>query len=541
MSLIDLLPSPLVDDFFRGRWLPIVGAGYSRNAVLPIGASMPGWTQLGHLLAADLQGYEPHSPIDAVSAYEEQFGRPRLVERLMELLHIATAQPGDAHHALCRAGFDLVLTTNFDDLLERAYGAACHPCQLLLTESQLSQGPLQGQAQLLKLHGDLSHPIELVATEDDFDSFLTKRPLMATFAANLLITRTPVLLGYSFDDPDTRSLWALIRDRLGELRRRGYALCVGATPTEVARFGRRGIKVINLSGDDYSVVFAQLFDELRDAYIARFGQFSKATEDEIAAELVLPLSAASRLCYSSVPRDLLAWYRSQVFPVIEEAGYVIVTFEEVLTGITGAGNLVAIIDALLARAQLALIDGSSRSGGFEVDMALFALPPQCVIVVMGMDKAAPLSRALREPLLYQDVQLLVRTTDTIARPELLASQIRAHLAALERKTSQPLELLAQGHFGPAVVVACSLLERALTPRVVLVQPERAPGLLRLLQAARDQGILTKREWKRVENWAGLRNAVVHAGADPDADVSRQAVADITALLTRLEDQNPRAE
>ncbi len=236
MALIDQLPPPLLEDFLRGRWLPIIGAGYSKNARLAAGESMPTWAELGDRLAKDLRGYEPQNAVDAISAYEEQYGRPRLVERMTELLHIGTARPGDAHHALCRSGFDLILTTNFDYLIENAYTAVRHPCQPLLTEAQLSQRPLEGQAQLLKLHGDLNHPNELVATEDDFDAFLQRRPLMATFTANLLITRTPVLLGYSFDDPDARSLWALIRDRLGQLRRQGYAIKLNATPTEIARF-----------------------------------------------------------------------------------------------------------------------------------------------------------------------------------------------------------------------------------------------------------------------------------------------------------------
>jgi hypothetical protein len=44
---------------------------------------MPDWAQLADGLAAELQGYEPHSVVDAISAYE-QYGRPRLVERIAE-------------------------------------------------------------------------------------------------------------------------------------------------------------------------------------------------------------------------------------------------------------------------------------------------------------------------------------------------------------------------------------------------------------------------------------------------------------------------
>jgi hypothetical protein len=48
-------PKPLLDDLIAGRWLPIVGAGFSRNAVLPQGKAMPLWTDLGEALGRDLK------------------------------------------------------------------------------------------------------------------------------------------------------------------------------------------------------------------------------------------------------------------------------------------------------------------------------------------------------------------------------------------------------------------------------------------------------------------------------------------------------
>jgi hypothetical protein len=101
---------------------------------------------------SQLTDFVPQNTIDSISAHEEEYGRTRVVERMTELLHVNDAEPGRAHEALCRVGFDLVLTTNFDFLLERAYEAIGQPCQPLLTESQLPQRPLDGQAQVLKLH-----------------------------------------------------------------------------------------------------------------------------------------------------------------------------------------------------------------------------------------------------------------------------------------------------------------------------------------------------------------------------------------------------
>jgi hypothetical protein len=518
----------LIADFLRGRWLPIVGAGYSRNAELRDGISIPDWRGLGDALAAELTDFEPQNTIDAISGYEEEHGRTRLIETMTELLHISDAEPGKAHEALCRAGFDLILTTNFDFLLERAYQAIGQPCQPLLSESQLPQRPLTGQAQLLKLHGDLNHPDELIASEEDFDAFLSRHPLKATFAANLLITRTPVLLGYSFDDPDTRSLWALIRDRLGSLHRKGYALLVNPSSTEIARFARRNISVVALRGDDHAEAFADLFDQLRVRYVEEVATVSKPTEDEVAAELVLPADAPSRLCFCSVPVKLLAWYRSEIFPVIEAAGYVAVTREDVLSP---GDNSVATVNALLARASLALVDGSSFSTGHELGMALAALPPERVLVIIDDSHAIP--AAFRVPLDRAHVSVLRREDEPAADAQDLVARLKARLNEIPPVTSQPQTLLTQGHTNAAVAVAFGMLEQELTDRAEALRGERPPGIMRLTQWAREAGIMSEEDHLRFKAWVDLRNRAVHDGQTIDAATARRVVSEIEDFLTDL--------
>jgi hypothetical protein len=198
----------LLDDLVAGRWLPMVGAGFSRNAVLPRGKAMPLWADLGDSLAKELGDYSAVSAIDAISAYEHEFGRPRLIERLSELLLVHEARPGDAHRAFCSIPFKLVCTTNFDFLLEQQYellGRGRH-CTPLIDEDQLSVNIQETGVALLKLHADLHHPTRMVVSENDYDRFLDRYPLLATFLANLLITKTAVLVGYSLDDPDFRQV-----------------------------------------------------------------------------------------------------------------------------------------------------------------------------------------------------------------------------------------------------------------------------------------------------------------------------------------------
>jgi hypothetical protein len=77
-------PKPFLDDLVEGRCVPFVGAGFSKNANIPPGKSIPLWDDLGKAFAEEIRDYEYSGAIDALSAFEQEYSRPKLVERLHE-------------------------------------------------------------------------------------------------------------------------------------------------------------------------------------------------------------------------------------------------------------------------------------------------------------------------------------------------------------------------------------------------------------------------------------------------------------------------
>lgn len=65
---IGQFPKPLLKDLVVGRWIPIVGAGFSRNVVIPSGRHVPLWDGLGRALAAEIPNYPYCGGLDAISA-----------------------------------------------------------------------------------------------------------------------------------------------------------------------------------------------------------------------------------------------------------------------------------------------------------------------------------------------------------------------------------------------------------------------------------------------------------------------------------------
>jgi len=537
---LQYFPKPLLEDLVAGRWLPIVGAGFSRNAVLPAGKEMPLWADLGKGFADELGEYSSNGTLDAISAYEHEFGRPKLIERLSEQLFIAEARPGSAHQAFCTVPFDIVCTTNFDFLLEKQYEAVPRNCTPLVDEEQLSINAKDSGVGLLKLHGDLRHPNRLVATEADYDRFLAKYPMLATYLANLLITRTAILIGYSLDDPDFRQVWQVVGERLGRSRRMAYSITVGAKPTDISRFERRGVKIINLPAGKsrYGDVLADVFSEIRDYWREKIIPSSQVKEEQSLRELSLPLDAQTRLCFFAVPLALLPFYRERVFPLARQSGFVPVTADDV---VSPGDTILPKIDALISRAQLMVIDASSEFTRAELRLARKRLDHSRILLI-----SAP-----NADLLYGDpnVSTAEMVPDAasiryVVRPDLSSEEGEQFLmniqewltAAADRLRpsllAEPARLLGLGEYRAAVTSAISLLESVLRRRVDLpsFQSQKTVSLRGLLDTASQQGMLGRVPVERVLEWLKVRNEVVHGHRTVTKAKAEQIVTGINEIV-----------
>ena len=525
---IQHFPKPLLADLLRGQWLPVVGAGFSRNAAVPEGRQMPLWSDLGKEFSADLVDYAPSSSLDAISAYEHEFGRPRLVERLSELLLVHEAQPGEAHKAFCSIPFDFVCTTNFDFLLERAYGQLGRHCTPLVDEDQLSVNFKGAGHSLLKLHGDLHHPTRMVLTEGDYDRFLECYPMISTFLANLLITRTAVLVGFSLDDPDFRQVWQVVADRLGRSRRVAYAIGVGVKSTDVSRFERRGVRVIALPGSagQYSEVLAAAFAELGRYWREEVIPASEIKEERSLQELSLPSEASSRLCFFAVPLAALSFYRERVFPIAREHGFVPVAADDV---VSPGEAVLAKVEALIQRAQLFVVDASSPNTLLELRMARRRADTAAILVVAPSPVDLPFDLKGSRTLVRPDM------ADTESEEFVLAVS-EWFAAAADRVApdlvDEPRRLLGAREYRAAVVASISLLEVFLRKRVEAPSSVagRRVAFRVLLEAAQGQGLLGEIPDRTIVGWLQVRNQIVHRQRTVRKSVAEAIVQGVLKII-----------
>ncbi|MGY1753812.1 SIR2 family protein [Blastococcus sp. SYSU D01042] len=195
-----------------GQLAVFMGAGTG------VAAGLPTWSGLLAKLAAELdvpggaEALSRMSPLDAAevlrriaNAEATSGGRSGKTEKTLGE-HVASAlgEPQRyalAHVLLAALGSEQVITTNFDDLYEKAVAAITgRDIPVVLPDRDPEDDLRRGAGWLLKLHGDASRPDSIVLDRRSFVRYdATQRPLASVLQSTLL-TKHLLVVGASMTD-----------------------------------------------------------------------------------------------------------------------------------------------------------------------------------------------------------------------------------------------------------------------------------------------------------------------------------------------------
>jgi len=238
----------LKDNLNKGNVITFVGAGLS------IGASLPGWYQLISALAQRI-GYElppaqwatGEALIDAAQAYINEQGLHSLVMFLKDKLDTTGKPPTAAHQALARLPISLVLTANYDDLLERAYRDAGKRVHIVVRDSDIPFMRREPDAvNIVKLYGDLDQPDTIVLARQQYEAFFLQRPQMIKLLETELGRSDVLYLGWSHSDPPFNLVFGELLNRFGEFMRAGYAVMFDLPEARRKELERKHIRLVQL-------------------------------------------------------------------------------------------------------------------------------------------------------------------------------------------------------------------------------------------------------------------------------------------------------
>ncbi|QDT59464.1 hypothetical protein SV7mr_19710 [Stieleria bergensis] len=197
-----------------------VGAGLSRPS------GYVDWRELLRDIAEDLKlDIDRETDLVAIAQYHlNKVGTRSDLNQLLIDEFTKDATLTENHHLLASLSIDTVWTTNYDDLLERAYTDGGKKIDVNLTKENLAVTVPGRKVTIYKMHGDKTMPEDAVLTKEDYEAYDTKRSLFSTSLRGDLVDKSFLFLGFSFTDPNIDYILSRIRNLLGENQRRHYCI-----------------------------------------------------------------------------------------------------------------------------------------------------------------------------------------------------------------------------------------------------------------------------------------------------------------------------
>ena len=250
------LPAPIAElartlarDAQEGRLVLFLGAGIGRAAGLPL------WEELIAQLAATA-GMPDSAQLIRLA---DPLDRARIVEGRLEAKDIEIGQAiatsfapftrcALAHTLLAALPVTEVATTNYDTLFEQARDAVGRPLAVLPYST-----PSDANGWILKMHGSVEHPEDIVLTRDDYLGYGERRAALKGIVQALLITRRMLFLGFSLTDPTFHQVVHDVRRAVpkgtGDSRPFGTAVLLRDDPM-LAELWRDDLDIHAVGGDD---------------------------------------------------------------------------------------------------------------------------------------------------------------------------------------------------------------------------------------------------------------------------------------------------
>jgi len=227
----------LIEAVRTGALVPFIGSGVSRHATTADPKAFPTWRDLLKELQElaeekEFISHDERIQIDelvtqgkflmAAQALRSAIP-PDLLDRLFhDRFQPSDARPGQLHRSLFHLKVPLIITTNYDFLLEDAYAEEYRRSAQNLTykEAAVVQSLLQRHQQfqdrpsIFKIHGSAHTPGEAILSELDYRQLLYREPGYRMILSAVFVMKVVLMLGFSFEDTEIRLVLESIRDSL---------------------------------------------------------------------------------------------------------------------------------------------------------------------------------------------------------------------------------------------------------------------------------------------------------------------------------------
>jgi hypothetical protein len=297
----------LIEDLAIKRVVLFIGSGVSASGVTRCGSRIRQWHSFLDYASSQLGDEERHQLVKSYLKEKNYLFAAEVIKNSLSNTDWAQliqdefgqiADPSDLHRAIVSLDQRIIVTTNFDKLLENAWAdplvrVTHFPQVITRLDTSAFKILRESGSYLVKLHGTVDDPESIVFTQSDYTKHAYINWAYSSFIETLLTTYTVLFIGFSMNDP------AL--SRLVEMHAQRYPLCrphyiftaapMHDTVKEINRSLRR-LYVMEYSSENHH---SELIDHIRE--LGRQSQAKRrenvaSTSKEISEPLINPMVEA---------------------------------------------------------------------------------------------------------------------------------------------------------------------------------------------------------------------------------------------------------
>lgn len=285
----------IIDRIYEGRCVPFLGAAVNVSdknrdyAGLPLGVDVA----KEFIKEIDFKGRDDRDLARITLQFEFETDRPQLITRLKTILPDQNCNPSPLLRTLANLPLKLIVTTNYDRLMECAlknkdFKIIVQPHEGFENKPEIQQQfkelALYKGLILYKIHGTFSGNREpknsqaqedqstVVITEDDYIKFLTlidkqeERIGVPKIISSRFTYSTLLFLGYSLEDWDFRTIYKGLIETLPQNQsRKSFAIQKDPSEFWINFWQKKGVEIYNIDLYDFA-------DQLDKNYKSKFGE-----------------------------------------------------------------------------------------------------------------------------------------------------------------------------------------------------------------------------------------------------------------------------
>jgi hypothetical protein len=232
-----------------------VGAGISKSSETK-SFKLPNWNDLIEELKKELDVNSESDYLKIAQLYFLAFGEFTYYKKLKEYFPDYIT-PSLIHKQIFEINPHVIITTNWDNILERAIEENAYIYDLVCSDKDLVKSTLQNK--LIKMHGDFKNH-NIVFKEDDYINYQYKFPLIENYVKSIISTHTVVFLGYSYNDINLKQIINWVQN-YSSVRPPMYLITFKQNLNQIKYLENHGITTIVLSDKKNDIISSNDMDD----------------------------------------------------------------------------------------------------------------------------------------------------------------------------------------------------------------------------------------------------------------------------------------